>query len=319
MKRVTAIVLILAMLLSLTACKAEIPGQSATDSDKSVANIPVDNPEYRAISADTVFPSAEMFIYDGGANVPEYTVSPGLNNIVNKNQFKSGTDAVGDYYYALELSDAAASLIEQNGFAVLDSLNYREYYSRYERNRYNYVPSFVTTDSVVHTFHLMYDYVLKDIERSSLMLCLEKLSQNMAEASYQQYLALKGTEFENAAFRNVAFFGVGGKLLDRDFAVKEEVAALVGKEMALIEAHAGIGESPLINFGQTFASPTDYYNVDYSQFIPRGHYTQSEELQDYFKSSMWYGQMTFRSAYPDEVRSALLMTSADGVMTMVKF
>lgn len=308
MKRVAAIVLTLAMLLSLTACKEKSPGQSA--GDKSVANNPVDNPEFRAISTDAVFPNAEMFVYSGEAKVPAYTVSPRLGNILNKNQFKSGTDNVGDYYFALELPEAAARLIEQNGFAVMDSLNHREYYSRYERNRYNYVPSFITTDSVVHTFHLMYDYVLKDVERSNLMLSLKKLSHNMAEASYHQYVSLKGTEFENAAFRNVAFFGVGSKLLDSDFTVKEEVADLVGKEIALIEAHVGISESPLINFGQTFDSPTDYYNVDYSQFTPRGHYTQSEELQDYFKASMWYGQMTLRSAYPDEVRSALLMTSA---------
>lgn len=310
MKRVAAIFLALAMLLSLTACKKESPGQSATNSDKGNTNNPVDNTEYHAISTNAVFPSAEMFIYKGGANVPKYTVSPKLSNIINKNQFKPGTDNVGDYYNALELPEAATKLIEQNGFAVMDSISYREYYSRYERNRYNYVPSFITTDSVVHTFHLMYDYVLKDVERSNLMLSLKNLSQNMAEASYQQYLSLKGTEFENAAYRNVAFFNVGGKLLDSGFSVKEEVADLVSKEIALIEAHAGISQSPLINFGQTFANPTDYYNVDYSQFTPRGHYTQSDELQNYFKASMWYGQMTFRSAYPDEVRSALLMTSA---------
>ncbi|WP_206459227.1 DUF3160 domain-containing protein [Anaerovorax sp. IOR16] len=310
MKRVIAIVLTLVMLLSLTACKEESPGQSTADSDKGVINNPVDKVGYRAISTEAVFPSTNMFIYDGVANVPEYTVLPGLDNIVNKNQFKYGTNDVGDYYFALQLSDEAANRIEQNGFVVIDSLNHNEYYSQYESNRYDYIPSFITTDSVVHTFHLMYDYVLKDVERSSLMLCLKKLSYNMAKASYQQYLELKGTEFENAAFRNVAFFCVGGKLLDSDFTVKKEVVDLVDKEIALIEAHEGIKKSPLINFGQIFMSPIDYYSVDYSQFIPRGHYTQSEELQDYFKASMWYGQMTLRSAYPDEVRSALLMTSA---------
>jgi len=305
-KRFIAIALALAMLLSLSACGEGTTGQSATDTSSN----PADSPDYFVAKANIIFPSTEMFIYNGGANVPEYTILPGLDNIVNKNQYQYGTDEVGDYYFALQLSDEAASRIEQNGFVVIDSQSHREYYSQYEMNRYNYVPSFITTDSVVHTFHLMYDYVLKDVERSSLMLCLKKLSDNMAEASYQQYLELKGTEFENAALRNVAFFGVGGRLLDSDFAVKEEVVDLVGKELALIEAHEGISESPLIKFGQTFSNLTEYYSVDYSQFIPRGHYTQSQELEDYFRASMWYGQMTFRSAYPDEVRSALLMTSA---------
>ena len=304
MKRVMAIVLTLAMLLPLAACKKESPGQGAMD----IPGNPAESAGYH--SAGTIFPTSEVFRYDGGANVPEYTVQSGLGNIANRNQYQYGTNSVGDYYFATQLSDEAAGLIERNGFVVIDSLSHREYYSQYEINRYSYVPSFITTDSVVHTFHLMYDYVLKDVERSSLALCLKKLSGNMAEASYRQYLELKGTEFENAALRNVAFFGVGGKLLDSDFSVKEEAADLVGKELALIEAHAGISESPLINYGQAFTNPVDYYSVDYSQFIPRGHYTQSDELQDYFRASMWYGQMTLRSAYPDEVQSALLMTSA---------
>ena len=299
MKKIAAIALTLAMLLSLTACGKDAAGQDAPDA----SGRPVTN-------ASGIFPSAEIFSHGGGASVPAYTVQPGLANVVNKNQYQSGTDDVGDYYFALQLSDEAAGRIEQNGFVVIDSLSHREYYSQYEINRYNYVPSFITTDSAVHTFHLMYDYVLKDVERGSLALSLKKLSGDMAEASYQQYLELKGTEFENAALRNAAFFGVGGRLLDSGFAVKEEAAELVGQELSLIEAHAGIGESPLINFGQSFSDPTEYYNVDYSQFIPRGHYTQSKELEDYFRASMWYGQMTLRSAYPDEVRSALLMTSA---------
>ncbi len=306
MKRFIAIALALAMLLSLSACGEGATKQSTADASSNSADIPGD----LVTKADIIFPSTEVFNFDGGANVPEYTVLPGLANIANKNQYQYNTDEVGDYYFALQLSGEAASRIEQNGFVVIDSQSYREYYSRYEMNRYNYVPSFITTDSAVHTFHLMYDYVLKDVERSNLMLCLKNLSSNMAEASYRQYFELKGTEFENAALRNVAFFGVGGRLLDSDFVVKEEAADLVDKELALIEAHSGASESPLINFGQTFSDPTEYYSVDYSQFIPRGHYTQSTQLQDYFRASMWYGQMTLRSAYPDEVRSALLMTSA---------
>lgn len=306
MKRLLSIVLTLAMLFSLSACKAEDPVQSVADKP----NIPATSQHTHVARTGPTFPAAEAFYYTGGANVPAYTVLPGLANIGNINQYKYGIDEVGDYYFALELPNEATDFIEKNGFVVLDSINHREYYSQYEQNRYNYVPSFITTDSAVHTFHLMYDYVLKDVERSSLTLCMQSLSGDMAEASYQQYLQLKGTKFENAALRNVAFFSVGSKLLDDNFAVKEEASVLVGKELSLIEAHSGISESPLINYGQTFPSPVEYYNADYSQFIPRGHYTQSEELQKYFKASMWYGQMTLRSAYPDEVRSALLMTSA---------
>ena len=55
---------------------------------------------------------------------------------------------------------------------------------------------------------------------------------------------------------------------------------------------------------------------DYTQYIPRGHYTRSEALKAYFKSMMWYGRMTFRlkTANPEigkeETRSAILLVYA---------
>ena len=50
----------------------------------------------------------------------------------------------------------------------------------------------------------------------------------------------------------------------------------------LIDAHAGFAESPI--FGIT---------EDYSQYVPRGHYTRSEALEKYFKAMMWYGRIPF--------------------------
>ncbi|MCK6440461.1 MAG: DUF3160 domain-containing protein, partial [Planctomycetes bacterium] len=35
------------------------------------------------------------------------------------------------------------------------------------------------------------------------------------------------------------------------------------------------------------------YNEDYSQYVPRGHYTRSELLKRYFKAVMWFGRMSF--------------------------
>lgn len=56
--------------------------------------------------------------------------------------------------------------------------------------------------------------------------------------------------------------------------------------------------------------------MDYSQYIPRGHYTRNEDLERYFRAMMWYGQVPF-NVYADEktrepdikqVTRALLMT-----------
>jgi hypothetical protein len=155
----------------------------------------------------------------------------------------------------------------------------------------------------------MFDYVLKDLEQNKLYDILTQLSSGMADASYAQYQALKGTSFETAALRNTAFFSVGTKLLDSGFAVPAEAEDIVSQELALIDAHSDKNPSPVINLGGDMDG-LDAYQADYTQYITRSHYNQTEELQAYFKAMMWYGQMTFRSKMEDEVKSALLQTSA---------
>jgi hypothetical protein len=259
------------------------------------------------------FADYDNYVYSGTPSIPDYAISAGLSNVGNLLQFSADsrdwTTSFGFWHSPYELSAEAAKLIERNGFAVSDKYSHNEFFQLYENNRYQYVPNFITTDSAVHTFHLMFDYVLKDLEQKKLYGLLAQLSNGMAAASYRQYKELSGTAFETAALRNAAFFSVGSKLLDSGFAVPPEAAGAVSQELALIDAKAGIAASPTINLGGDIAG-ANAYMADYTQYITRSHYNQTEQLQAYFRAMMWYGQLTFRSSSEDEVKSALLQTSA---------
>lgn len=132
----------------------------------------------------------------------------------------------------------------------------------------------------------------------------------MLEESLNQYKNTKDNpSFNKAALRNIAFFGVGAKLLDPRFKVPADAEEQVSAELKLIEAHSGIITSPMM----AISAPGDKaepYLEDYSQYVPRGHYTQSDVLKNYFKAMMWYGRMNFRFAQDSEAKSALLMTLA---------
>lgn len=52
------------------------------------------------------------------------------------------------------------------------------------------------------------------------------------------------------------------------------------------------------------------YCEDYSQYVPRGHYTQTEDLKRYFKAMMWLGRMSFKVRGEDWTKQALLLTLA---------
>ncbi len=226
--------------------------------------------------------------------VPAYSVKPDLSNIINAADFT--------------FSDAEKSLLSQNGFVVTPGWA-DEFYPLYESNRYSLTPSFVTTDSMLHNYHLMFDYLLKKLEEEKLAPELKQLNANMLAEALNQYNDLKGTEWENAAKRNVGFFAVGGKLLDSSISIPPVVQNEVNQELALIEARAGIEVSPVMNMGSN-PDILDNLKEDYSQYIPRGHYDKTEQLKAYFKSMMWYGRLTFRLKNDDEIKSGILITLA---------
>lgn len=226
--------------------------------------------------------------------VKPYEVEPGLRNVTNKDMFR--------------LSPDAERMLAENGFVVVPGQN-REFFMLYEMNSYEPVPSFITTDSMLHNYHLFFSHLLRVTEKEKLAPELKELTAAMLSVSERQYAALKGTAWENAAKRNLGFFAVAGRLLDPKMSVPEQVKSEVEEELALIASRSGIQDSPLMNMGQDLAE-LEALQEDYSQYTARGHYDTDELLQSYFKAMMWYGRMTFRLKSEDETKSAVLITLA---------
>ena len=81
------------------------------------------------------------------------------------------------------------------------------------------------------------------------------------------YDRLEG-DLREAARRNVAYLAVAAQLIGSSSPVPEIVSDEVSGELAKIQAHAAFAESDIF-----------VYNEDYSQYVPRGHYTRSEILK----------------------------------------
>ncbi|MGE5483460.1 MAG: DUF3160 domain-containing protein [Ignavibacteriales bacterium] len=225
------------------------------------------------------------------------TVAGDLGNVTNEDMF--------------QLSDSARDLLSKNGFVVVPNSYFKEFFWLYEENRYRPAPSFITTDSMLHNYHLFFAHLLRVIETEQLVPELKNLNQAMLSAAQKQYVSLKGTPWENAARRNVGFFAVGASLLDPGVAAPASVRGEVERELALISEHEGIALSPVMNMGGA-PGVVEGLKEDYSQYIPRGHYDKTEALKAYFKAMMWYGRLTFRLKNEDETKSAALMTLALG-------
>lgn len=313
-KRVLSVFLATAMVFSLTGCdkkksnnlsgeelRTQIEEEQAEKDkkhDDATGNAEGYNPYPDGPNIRTSFKDyATVGNYEIVTNpsVMDYQIAEDFSNVINAYR----------YSYLLDNADLKSKLL-QNGF-VVTSGGGDEFFGLYEDNRYEYLANFVTTDSMLHTYHLYFAYLLKTCEKDYFYNNMKTVSGLMITESKNQYDALVGTEWENAALRNLAYFSVAAKLLDPNAEVDPLVSDVVNQELALIDGAAGINDSPIMNMG---GASSQVYQEDYSQYIVRGYYTESEELSRYFKTVMWFGRMTFRQSEADETRSAVLMTKA---------
>jgi hypothetical protein len=202
---------------------------------------------------------------------PQYSLPLDLESVANYAQMGSW----------LGLSDAQVSALSENGFVVVPFGQENDVVEVYKSLRESDVPVFITSDSLLHLYHIQFDEILKTIEENEFFDYLEAMTEAMLEDSSDQYDSLSG-DLKEAAKRNVAYFAVARKLLDPGADIPDSVEDEVVAELELIDQHSGFASSPI--FG---------YKEDYSQYVPRGHYTRSETLERYFKTMMWYGRIAF--------------------------
>lgn len=235
----------------------------------------------RPMLADGVAKSGET---DVTPCVEAYTIAPDLGNVDNLRQFY--------------LEDGIIEQLARNGFVVCGDAG-NEFFEIYEINRYGQIPNFVTVDSLMHTYHLYFSCLLKNIERNYLSERLVQLSRKMLDNSTAQYEQLKNSEWESAAARNAAFFTIGANLLGEDAAVNDYTEDIVKYELDRISQADGIYPSQITGEEE-----------DYTQYAPRGYYEGDEKLEKYFKAMMWYGRIHFRQEHEEMNRSALLLAKA---------
>ncbi len=195
------------------------------------------------------------------------------SNIVNLEQFKNYLD------------ENTLNKLIQNGFVVKKN-NY--YYDNYE-NFYNAMksadlPLFITSSTLLHYYHIVFDKILKNTEEKYFYNDLLEITQYFRNYYLKKYKHSRGIKKE-VYKRNLIYFSVPYALLDykslNEIKSLNDVYSVVENELSLIKRHQGFDNSPLF-----------IYKEDYSQYVPRGHYTSSEILKKYFLSMMWYGRMT---------------------------
>ena len=217
---------------------------------------------------------------------PQYTLPLDLLTIQNLND-------INDVF---SLTDHQKEMLETNGFVVIDLGVEDDITNPYKYLKDHEIPVVVTSDTLLHLYHVLFDQTLKGIEEREFFDSILDLSKALFDKSIQDYDAFTEPSLKEAARRNVGYFGVALSLLQTptegynnseiirtvSFSIPEYVTANVTTELSYIDTHEGYQDSALF-----------HYKEDYSQYVPRGHYTQSEVLKRYFKAMIWYGRIAF--------------------------
>jgi hypothetical protein len=167
-------------------------------------------------------------------------------------------------------------------------------------------PIFVTTDLALHTYHVLFDFALRDAERTYFYPAIETMLRGLVAHQLRLCEAGSPDAVRAAARDNVAFLSVPLAILDANYEVPAFADDRARAERASIDAADVIKISPTLGFEE-----------DYTQYKPRGHYTMSDRLRRYFKAMTFLGRMTFylcpdgdSNAGVEPTRRALLLCDA---------
>jgi Protein of unknown function (DUF3160) len=167
---------------------------------------------------------------------------------------------------------------------------YEGMFQLYGANRQQGIGNYVTVDFILTAYSLLVQDLLTAVEEETLYTTFRDLIATLVTTLQQQ-------ESQPPEHRlALAYVAVLHALLQPGAAPPPEVTSQVQAEMVLINAHQGIATSAITGVRE-----------DYSQYVPRGHYTRSEALQRYFRALLYAGRVGFvlRESKATEVSAEL--------------
>ncbi len=237
----------------------------------------------------------------------------------------------------INLSEAAKEKLLTNGFVVIpsDETRFSQVYESFKSddplNEENVIPTYVTADSVMHLYHIYFEQILKFIEVRFFIPDLQAMTKSMLDYTKRYKVSFEDEKMQQAIELQLGYLSVIAKILDPDMKIDSGVKEKVENELAMMEKHEKILPSsifstncPLISkYGEVnmcagfpqaeewknLKSDEECYCEDFTQYVPRGHYTQTEELKKFFKAMMYMGRMTFLMKNDRPTVSALMLVN----------
>jgi len=202
---------------------------------------------------------------------------------------------------AFNLTSDQETMLKNNGFVVFEvpnatidymytpSMRFEDFY--YTEVYGNDLPVFVTTDSILHLFHVVFDCSVRMLEQDAFYPMILNISEYAFNASLNDYntMAHDGSLRYWAVRNSTVYFAVGLSLISgQNVTLPSELSA--DKEFYLGQIYSD--DLQFVEAGEWHFPESPYeamVQYDFTQFKVRGHYLGVPELERYFRTFMWYG------------------------------
>lgn len=188
-------------------------------------------------------------------------------------------------------SARARELLAMQGFVVTDQQFSQIFEAYLSPGGSKPLPNFITVDSARHTYHVLLEDGVRQLELNQAGLLL-RFSQRLSK------LAATRPAQPPEVYRDLALFGAVGLALQDPAAVEQfpaEQRAVVQSVLTAIEA-GGLPKPGILFFGLPLVP---------EQFRPVSFYAWSPELSRYYAARQWYATRVFRLEADAETLRAL--------------
>ena len=181
--------------------------------------------------------------------------------------------------------------LEEQGVVITG----REYFQIFEPYIFSDLPVFITTDSILNAYHVLFEESVAAMEQSQA-----GRFGPLLDRMWRQLMKRGGSKLARLVL------GVALELLGRPIegATPEEITAIKA-EAQRVQAAQGFAKL-------TWLGPAepDSLGFDYSRFKPVGFYTRSEKMQRYFRTLSWLQAVPFRLANDEELTAITQLAAA---------
>jgi hypothetical protein len=206
-------------------------------------------------------------------------------------------DSLNGYY---NFSEYEKSLIQDHGFMVSERLKRISFGESLLEIFNQDFPVFVSTDAILHAFHISYDRILTDMEAGLLEDRLTELLWNLRNSISQLHNNYGSNPDMITMLQDVDLYVTVPLLL-----LEENVQPYYPENNVMIDSILNWIDNEQGGISSKIFSSTCRV-MDWSQFKPRGHYVYNPstqiDLEGYFRAMMWLGRielyLTAPSSYP---------------------